>query len=488
MSDRLTPEAIEGFVNRYLIAAYSQPVPVKDFHRTWWQMSCDRGHKVVIAAPRGHSKSTTINHGYSVAAAALRTHPYQIKLSSTRDIAIEFLQTDKKVFAENEQFQRDFGFKGFSKEAVDDFIADFEDGYQCRMRAFGAEQRMRGIKWDHRRPDLILADDLEDDEQVMNQERRDKLQKWWNRVIMPIGHNETDFRVIGTVLDKNSLLNKLLAKSGWISARYKAHADAFTNILWPERFPISVLREIRQSYMDDFDLIGYNMEYLNEPTDKESGFFQTQDFVGIPSEQMDQRRTFYVGGDLAISQNTQRDRSCFVVGGMTQDNFLDVFDVRRGHWDAKEIVDEMFAIQDAYDPEEWFIEDGTIKKAMGSYFELRMRQERSGKGYLNIAPRTTPTADKRSRARPLQGRMRQRSVRFNKYADWYPDFEREMLAFRGANERNDQPDAAAWLGIGLDRMNTPSTAEEDEYEMLRFARQQAMRGHDNGGRSRVTGY
>ena len=81
--------------------------------------------------------------------------------------------------------------------------------------------------------------------------------------------------------------------------------------------------------------------------------------------------------------------------------------------------------------------------------------------------------------------MRQRAVRFHHKAGWYPDFQSEMLNFRGGNERNDQPDAAAWLGIGLDRMSSPMSEQELEMAMVRQAKEQSS---FMLGRSATTGY
>ena len=100
-------------------------------------------------------------------------------------------------------------------------------------------------------------------------------------------------------------------------------------------------------------------------------------------------------------------------------------DLRRGRWDGKRVIDEMYSIEEAWHPQEWFIEHGAIKATLGAALDIRMPTE----GYFNICPDLIPTQDKAIRAMPFQARMRARAVRWDKDASWYPEAESEMLDF-----------------------------------------------------------
>jgi hypothetical protein len=69
------------------------------------------------------------------------------------------------------------------KDTENDFIATFKDGYRLRMYALGMEQKVRGKSWGTSRPHAILFDDMEDDEQVENKERRAKFRSWFFRAV-----------------------------------------------------------------------------------------------------------------------------------------------------------------------------------------------------------------------------------------------------------------------------------------------------------------
>jgi len=89
------------------------------------------------------------------------------------------------------------------------------------------------------------------------------------------------------------------------------------------------------------------------------------------------------------------------------------------------------------------------------------------------------------RARNIQARMRAKTCRFDKSADWYPVFEDELLKFpRGI--KDDQVDAWAYMGMLLDKMIEAPTKEEiEEEEYLDELRESGLAF---SGRSAITGY
>jgi rhodanese-related sulfurtransferase len=73
--------------------------------------------------------------------------------------AAQFLSDIKATLAENEQIRNLFKIKEFVKDTEDDIIVMCEDGHMFRIQAKGAEQKLRGLKWNNKRPDLIVCDD-----------------------------------------------------------------------------------------------------------------------------------------------------------------------------------------------------------------------------------------------------------------------------------------------------------------------------------------
>src|SRR2546425_4284938 len=163
---------VQGFVSAFLLERFDEPQPICPLHVALWKLACDPWPYVAGAAPRGHAKSTSLNHGYGLAAALCKTHPFQLKISKTYDLACEKLTQAKEELIGNERIRQTWRLKRFEREREDDFIAELADGYQFRMCALGMGQATRGFTWGTRRPGLVIGDDMEDDEEVMNPDRR----------------------------------------------------------------------------------------------------------------------------------------------------------------------------------------------------------------------------------------------------------------------------------------------------------------------------
>ncbi len=509
---RLTSDVIEGFSKLVLSKNFDGYKPTPQCHREWWDLCVSEHTLVAICAPRGHAKSTAITHCYTLAATLFKERSFVVVVSDTYEQAVLFLQDMKKELTGNEDLMSLFGVEKLEKDSESDIIVRMQGGHRFRIMAKGAEQKMRGLKWDGKRPDLIVCDDLENDEIVMNQERREKFRKWFFNAVLPCRSDTGIIRVVGTILHMDSLLERLMPKDWdvkqiekghivkeplrsyynfkkfkrpWYSVRYRAHTEDFSEILWETKWPKSRLLEERQKYVDAGSPEGYSQEYLNYPIDESVSYFRRGDFLVMNEKDLNSNNTrmlrYYVGVDLAITEKSRSDFTVFAVGGMDEEGYLHIVDVIRERMDAKGIVDMLFAIEKRYHPERITIEGSMIEKSLGPFIQEEMH--RRGE-YLSIGTET-PTKDKETRAQSLQGRMRSGGVKFNKGADWYYDLEQEMLQFpRGRND--DQVDAMAWLGFTINKMHEASTAKEIEEEQ--WQHEYDMSGLMEQGRSTITGY
>ena len=481
---------IEGFVKAFLLDTYDEVKAIPPVHREWWEMVTDPYPYVVIAAPRSHGKSTALNHAYGLAASLFKQHPFQVKVSRTYKLAVEKLRQAKEELLSNQRIKAVFQLKKMVRDTEDDFIAEMSDGYRFRMIALGMGQAVRGFTWGTFRPSLFNVDDAEDDEQVLNPDSRDKTMNWFLNTLIPMGADNAIYRIYGTILHNDSALVRFLKNDSWHGKIFQACDEDITqeSILWPQKFSKEKLQFIKTMAIRAGKLDGFNREYRNIATDTSSGFFREDDFRPMTEEDekklnpKDRKMTFYVGGDFAISTKQARDRTVFTVGGVDDEGFLHVVDERSGRWDAKEIIDEMFSIEEAWHPDEWYVESGAILKALAAGLEMEQRKRNV---YLNLKP-IIPLNDKQSRARSIQARMRSHAVRFSKDASWFPELKDECLQFpRG--EHDDRVDALAYLGIGLARMVAPlSDNEQDEEDLTREERRSMSFGFD--GRSSTTGY
>ena len=297
---------------------------------------------------------------------------------------------------------------------------------------------------------LIVADDMEDDEQVENAERRAKFRRWFFRAAKQALSKSGKVRLHGTVLHEDSLLNRLRRNKTWKHLFYAAHRsfDDFSDILWPERWNEDHLRARRQEFIEDGDSAGYSQEFLNNPLDNNEAFLKLLDFQPMTDDDYESDKIVCAAADFAVSKADKANRTSFTIGGKDVNNILHFLDQRVGRWDPVEWIEEMFQIQQRWNPDVFWVEDGVIWKSVKSmiYREMQIRDVR-----INFEA-ILPIKDKATRGRSYQKRMRARQCRFDKRSDWYPGFEQENLRFTGyaAATLDDQFDSAALLSSGFD--------------------------------------
>lgn len=501
----LTAEVIEGFVGSVLAKRFDDPAAIPSAHREWWQLCTSPSRYVAIAAPRGFAKSTAITHSYVLATVLFRERKYVLLVSGTEAQSIQFLNDIKHELVDNDTIRQLFKIKGLVKDSETDIICEFEDGSQFRIQAKGSEQRLRGVKWSGKRPDLIICDDIEDDEQVMSKERREKFRRWFYGALIPALAQHGVIRVIGTILHMDALLERLMPEfqlqtrkkraflnidplktwtdhpTAWKSVKYRAHSDNFEHLLWPDRITKEFLLDKRQQYVDQGLPDVYSQEYLNIPLDENLAFFKKGDFRDRDTGDADKAFRYYIAADLAISERDKADYSAFVVGGMDEHGILHIVNVVRERMNALEIIETILALEKNYRPEVFAIEEGQITKAIGPF----LYEEMPRRGVFPNIIGVKPSVDKMMRARSIQARMRARAVKFDKSADWYQMFEDECVRFP-RDKHDDQVDAFAYLGLILDKMvEAPTEAEIKEEE---YADELESSGFYESGRSLTTGY
>lgn len=470
----LDADTIYAFTTSLLLSRFDSPKPTPKFHWELWDIVTREDKQVAIAAPRGHAKSTAITHAFVLASMLFRERDFALIVSDTEGQAVQFLGDIKKELQENDELMATFGIAKFIKDTESDIIVQFKDGDQFRIIAKGSEQKVRGLKWRNKRPNLIVGDDLENDEIVMNEDRRFKFRQWFFNALVPCGSDDCVIRIVGTVLHMDSLLERLMPPWGdkhtyivdgikhmnddkrtWLSVRYQAHNEDFTSMLWPEKFPRERLEAIRATYVEQGFPEGYSQEYLNYPIDEENAYFHKGDF--IPIVDFEENLEYYIGCDLAISEKDRTAFTVFVVVGVSDTGVLKVVDVRRFRGDGLDIVDELFAVNARYKPELVIIEKENIARSIGAFLDAEMIKRGV---YMNLDT-PVPSQDKVKRARSIQARMRAGQVQFDVEAEWFPSLMTEMTQFpRGVYK--DQVDALAHIGLTLDKIVDAPTAQELE--------------------------
>lgn len=194
------------------------------------QQSIDNGKadNLCFAAPRGNAKSTLISFALPLWCAVYKKKHYIIIVSDTSGQADDFLQNIKNELEDNELLKYDFGDLTGIVWTNSDIILKND----TRIQALGAGKKVRGRRYKQWRPDLIIGDDLENDENVKSPDQRKKMEEWHKKALSKAGDERTDKIIVGTVLHYDSLLSTILKNPIYKSKKYKAVIEWSSSPLW----------------------------------------------------------------------------------------------------------------------------------------------------------------------------------------------------------------------------------------------------------------
>jgi predicted phage terminase large subunit-like protein len=231
---------------------------------------------------------------------------------------------------------------------------------------------------------------------------------------------------------------------------YRAKGD----VLHPERYDLEAARRIERT-------VGprtWAALYQQTPVSDAGQYFSPEMFrYYVPPAPP--QLSVYAAFDLAIGKNERNDYTAGMVIGVDEGDDIWVLDVARGRWDAHQIVEEILRVQRTWEPIAIGVEKGQIQLAIGPYLEKRIREEKLFA--INIEGLPTGRRDKLSRARAIQGRMKQGRVKFPEKAPWLEALQLEMLAFPDGRH-DDMVDSAAHLGLWLEQMTPAQSARKQD--------------------------
>ena len=181
-----------------------------------------RGCRHVIAAPRGHAKTTFKVLFKAIHAIVYGYEPFILVIGHSASEAqgkvqniLDELQGNSRlisVFGDLAPSQKHRSRKGFVTR----------NGIRIMAKSKG--QQVRGLIHGQHRPSLILCDDIESLEGTLTPEQRLKTRNWFFKDILKCGpvDGTGNITVVGTCLHPESLLCELLQSPGWQAQKYQA--------------------------------------------------------------------------------------------------------------------------------------------------------------------------------------------------------------------------------------------------------------------------
>lgn len=362
-----------------------------------------------IAVFRGASKTTINNKTYVTTEIFFNHEPYVQVVSKDSNKAMKFVRDIRKLF--ESMILKGYAIAKGSTWKDDYFEVIVNGEHKCVVEAIGAGEDPRGNTADFMRPTLIIIDDLESKSgkyPIGNAKSREKLSSWFYDDLLP-GLHPTKGRVIflGTILHKDSLLNKCLKDPDWATFVVPIIKDGKSS--WPSRFSVADILKVRDSYARRGKLSNFSREYMNKPVADEKVLFKEEYYKyfshieydeGVELKEISnaQKRIFinirrpknivfrdgsrlsldactiYTTMDVADG-NKRGDRSAIVTCAYDGFGNRYVLEVKSGYWDPFE--KGVYAIETylTFNPLYFGIEEGGMQNDFHSSIEVLQLEE-----------------------------------------------------------------------------------------------------------------
>ena len=283
--------------------------------------------RLLFMAPRGFAKSRICSVYFPIWLALNEYRKDIFIVSATIAIATEQLRIIRTILENNTRLLNDFGDQKSDKWTEDEI--HLKNGVIIRAKGKGFQ--IRGF-----RPDIIICDDLEDEEEVNSKERREKNENWFYRTLLPALQPKQTLLYVGTNLHQFSLISKLSERPEFLVKKWVALQPDGTS-LWEERFPAEVLRQKRAE-----NSYAFEAEYQNNPISLQDQPIKPYMLEGVRAP--GDPKAICLAIDPAISEKTSADERAFCLFCLTGDNSFRELYSESGRWGIEEQIEHILGI------------------------------------------------------------------------------------------------------------------------------------------------
>lgn len=416
------------------------PATVHDYLFDRFQEVVDNGigDHDAVAAPRGHAKSTIITQIGTLWCIVTGRKKYPLIVMDALDQALPMLEAIKAELQFNPRLLLDFPeATGQGRVWQTGVIVTTND---VKVEVFGSGKKIRGRRHGPYRPDLVIGDDLENDENVRSPEQRDKLMTWVLKSLLSLGYadDSLDVFIIGTILHYDSVLARLIQNPLWRGVKFRAIEQ------WPARMDLwdkwtELLLNVGEVVAKDFHASHPEMELgvkicwpggttfyklmVKRARDGKAAFDSEQQNDPVSGDDAPfancinfwvnrlNEWVFYGACDPSLGKHgASRDPSALLIGGGNRvTGVLDVVEAKIAKRLPDKIISDIIELQREYRCQVWVIETVQFQEFLRT--ELVKRSAALGVPVPAVA--VIPHTDKLLRIESLQPHMANGLIRLH---------------------------------------------------------------------------
>ncbi|KAB6410300.1 hypothetical protein GAZ19_07180 [Bacteroides xylanisolvens] len=237
-------------------------------------------------------------------------------ISNSADNAERLLLPFMANFEENQRIIQDYGQQ---KKPGAWETGEFTCMSGCSFRAIGAGQSPRGTRNKNFRPDFILVDDIDTDEECRNPERIKTKWKWLEEALIPTMSVSGNYRILfnGNIIAPDCCIKRAIEKATELKAKGIGHVDII-NIrgkdglsVWPEKNS----EEDIDLFLSLVSAAAAQKEFFNNPV-VDGGVFAEITYAKVPAGFVEWyiKLLEFVGGKTTVY--------CYMENNKLQDPFF----------------------------------------------------------------------------------------------------------------------------------------------------------------------
>ena len=364
---------------------------------------------------------------------------YLVIICATQRAASKKLLEVSREFAANRDLR---GLVGKVRE--DSGLAlevEYRTGEVVRIEAYGKGAAVRGLSWGAKRPDLVIIDDPQDEEDARSETVTESDWDWFLSDVLFLG-KDTRIFLIGNNLGERCIIERVLAAGPELkfkTARIPILTESGKSA-WPQKWPVKEIEAEREAFALQGKTDVWYRNKMCQCISPDSQKFKREYFRYFEPMLKTEGMNIYTSVDLAISNKPGADYSAIVTVGVNGEGHWFVLDVEYGRYDPTTTMDAIFSAVQKWRPLSVGIEMVAYQAALEHFLQKEMPKRGT---FFRIQP-LKAEKKKELRIDALQPRFAVGSVWFRSRAVWLDKLEGELLAYpHGAHD--DVIDALAYV-------------------------------------------
>jgi len=375
-----------------------------DFQKKdWHKIIKDNSDPHVLQAMREAGKSSYFGVANFLHKICFKKKNYLISVGYNEAKSVMTPAFVKVELMFNARIKADFG------DLLDGALFDAYDYYVTKtdicVQAVSVGQDPRGLRWRNYRPDLVIADDVQEKRRVKkNKKYVAEVVNWFLEDLLPALSEDAWLCLLGTPMASRCVVNTLAKKEGWKSHRFTP-IDKKGNLTFVSKYPKARLEKLRKK----MGKTAFNQEILLVVNDDDSTFQEEWIKTYHPEEILNTPGLVVSWFDPSAKQNEQNCYKAIITLKFVY-GIAYVLNAWIKHASLDRAIRHHFSLYEEYNHAYMWFEDNGFQSTLLGTFQKEAKEQ----GFSVPVKGITNTANKIERiTMTLQSAIETGVIRFN---------------------------------------------------------------------------